>query len=253
MPPRICASIVSGLTTMPGSTAQTIRSTLSAPSSRTVTSATCATSEPKDSCSTMPRPRRPPAPARAGAPAGLRRDQVEQRQLPRVLREQLAPELVGVLPGAWATSSSMLEHEGVDAVPDRTPEADRHVRVLEHVVDPEVRDAVDLVRRAFERDRIEPVLDELREHPAHDRGRHAAVLPGDDPTAVVDPDLDPVQASRTVEVVLHVLFARPDQLHRPADRLGHRCRLEREVELEPPAEAAAEERGVMTIASGGSW
>ena len=59
----------------------------------------------------------------------------------------------------------------------------------------------------------------------------------------VDPDLDPVQAGRTVEVVLHVLFAGPDQ-RRLADRPGDPRRLEREVELEPPAEAAAEERGV---------
>ena len=179
------------------------------------------------------------------APAGLLGDQVEQRELARMLGEQLAPELVGVPPGGVGhLVEHALEHEGIEAVPDRAPEADRHVRVLEHVVDPEVRNPVRLVRRALERDRVKPVLDELREHPAHDRGRHAAVLPGDDPTAVVDPDLDPVQAGRAVEAVLHVLFAGPDQLHRPADRLGYGCRLEREVELEAPAEAAAKERGV---------
>ena len=50
-----------------------------------------------------------------------------------------------------------LEHEGVDAVLTERQKP-TGVRVLEHVVDPEVRDAVDLVRRAFERDRIEPVL-----------------------------------------------------------------------------------------------
>ena len=42
MPPSIWAAIVSGLTTMPQSTAQTMRCTRTAPSAATSTSATCA-------------------------------------------------------------------------------------------------------------------------------------------------------------------------------------------------------------------
>src|SRR6184192_3641233 len=56
MPLCICAFTTSGVTAMPQSTAQTTRSTVIL-SPLTVTSATCATTEPKDSCTATPRPR----------------------------------------------------------------------------------------------------------------------------------------------------------------------------------------------------
>src|SRR5256886_236463 len=56
MPLCICALTTSGVTAMPQSTAHTTRSTLIL-LPLTVTSATCATTEPKDSCTATPRPR----------------------------------------------------------------------------------------------------------------------------------------------------------------------------------------------------
>ena len=53
-----------------------------------------------------------------------------------------------------------------------------------------------------------------------------------------------VDARRAVEVVRHVVFARPDQLHWRAHCLGDLDRLRHVVEVDPPAEAAAEEGGL---------
>jgi hypothetical protein len=58
-------------------------------------------------------------------------------------------------------------------------------------------------------------------------------------TVGVEPAGEPVEAAGPVEVVTHVVFARPLQLDRHADDLRDPGRLDRVVVREAPAEAAA--------------
>ena len=65
------------------------------------------------------------------------------------------------------------------------------------------------------------------------------VAPGDQLAGRVDAGLQEVEAAGTVVVVPHVVFTRPQQLHRHADLLRDRRRLDHVVVGEPAAEAAA--------------
>ena len=67
------------------------------------------------------------------------------------------------------------------------------------------------------------------------------MAPGNRLAVRVEPGLHAVVVIRPVHVVLDVLLAGPDDLHRPVDLLGDLHRLRDEVHLEPAAEAAAEE------------
>ncbi len=83
-----------------------------------------------------------------------------------------------------------------------------------------------------------PILAGARRTSALAEG-HEVVAPGGQPALGVQPRRQPVEAGRTVEVVLDVVLAGPQQLHRRADRLGDPRRLDHEVVHQPPAEAAA--------------
>ena len=72
--------------------------------------------------------------------------------------------------------------------------------------------------------------------------RHEVVAPRDELAARVDAALEVVEARRTIEVVLHVVFARPQQLHGNAGLLRDPRRLDHVVVVQPPAEAAAAAR-----------
>ena len=79
------------------------------------------------------------------------------------------------------------------------------------------------------------------------RGREGLALavarvvagPRGDATRGVEPATQLVEAARAVEVVAHVVFARPLQLHRCADHARNPRGFHRVVVGEPPAEAAA--------------
>ena len=65
------------------------------------------------------------------------------------------------------------------------------------------------------------------------------IAPRDQLAGGVDAALEEVEAGGTVEVVPHVVFARPQQLDRHADLLGDPRRLHHVVVGQPAAEAAA--------------
>src|SRR5205814_4628330 len=94
MPLCICALTTSGVTAMPQSTAHTTRSTVIL-SPLTVTSATCATTEPKDSCTATPRP--PLLFREWRVPSGLLGRELERTDVARMLAEQRQPERDRVL------------------------------------------------------------------------------------------------------------------------------------------------------------
>ena len=65
------------------------------------------------------------------------------------------------------------------------------------------------------------------------------ILPRAELARRVDGALEEVEAARAIEVVAHVVFTRPAELHRHADLLGDDRRFGQVVVGEPAAEAAA--------------
>ena len=190
-------------------------------------------------------------------PAGLGGRQVQDTQKPRgVLHERLA--LVGDLAiageelpaqrhrvamrGGGQLVDEALDHEGVERAVDRAPPAARHDRFRRGVLDAHVRDGVRQVTGAAELIRFGMggggIVERL------DRRRHEPVVPGDDATPFVQAPLDPVERGGPVEVVLQVVGARPDRLHRGRDGLRDLDRLGGVVGVDAPPEAASEERDV---------
>ena len=67
------------------------------------------------------------------------------------------------------------------------------------------------------------------------------MMPRDQPVLRIEASGEPVVVIGPVDVVLDVLFPAPDDLHRPVDLLGDRYGLGDAVNVQPPAEAAADQ------------
>src|SRR6266513_1629319 len=199
----IWASTMTGFTTGPQSTAQTTRCTRGAPSDPTETSATSATKLSNDLYTAIPRPR----PAASGV-------------------GQLVDEA--------------LDHEGVERVVHRAPEADRNAGVGEHVVHLNIGDGIGHLDATLHRLSVEPVLHEVGEHAGHDRRRDDAVRPCHRLAGSVETRLEPVVTGGAVLRVSNVVLAGPNHLHWCACGFGRLARFLDEVELEPAAEAATQ-------------
>src|SRR5438034_4658811 len=73
---------------------------------------------------------------------------------------------------------------------------------------------------------------------------HDAVPPRRRCALRVERGLEDVVGGRTIEAVLEIVLARPDDLHWPTDGLRRLHRVGNEIGLPAPTEAAAEQRGV---------
>src|SRR5262249_3306498 len=103
------------------------------------------------------------------------------------------------------------------------------------------RHAVDVVRRALHRVRIDAVLDP-RGAVALDDGRAGdAMRPADGLAPRIDAGADAIAVLRPVKVALYVFLARPDYLDGTAHLLRDLHGAQRAVVLEAPAEAAAQQ------------
>ena len=125
----------------------------------------------------------------------------------------------------------------------RAPVPDAQAGVVDH----DVRELVgDVVGHGggFGHERVDPVLDHGREEARGHRGRGQVELQDHRPALRVERAGELVVARRPVEVVGHVVFARPHQLDRPAAHgLGDLHRLRDVVHVDAPSEAAAQEGG----------
>ena len=158
---------------MPQSTAQTTRSTLNLLSLSTVTSATCATTVPNDSCTAMPRPRF--SPALPGAAACPSRPSRRRARAPRGAADA-SPAVArrnatGSLPAAAASSSMNVSVENAVCVEP----TERHHSTGTPIVGEcsstvEVRNRVRQRRRALDAGRVDAVLDHHRLERACRRG-----------------------------------------------------------------------------------
>ena len=130
---------------------------------------------------------------------------------------------------------------------DRAPEADRHTTVRGQMGDALVRHCIRLVEQTFSGCFVRKIdrAGQRRQRPLEparrDRVTGAADLQGQRPALFVKPGLHESSGRRAVEIVAHVVFARPEYLHRRAAHgHRHRDRLADEINLQPPAETAAQ-------------
>ncbi len=127
----------------------------------------------------------------------------------------------------------------------RAPVADIDADLVLQIIDVDVRHGVREVVSCFHRERIDRTVGDGRREPARsDRRRDEMNLHRVQLAGIVERAGQRVARRRTILVVRHVVFARPQQLHRLVRGLRAFHRGRNEVGLEPSAEAAAEERRV---------
>src|SRR6202035_4296195 len=110
-----------------------------------------------------------------------------------------------------------------------------------HVLDLDRGDVVDQLYRPVQRVAVETVLERGRRPAREDRRAYEPVRPRDRLAARVQPRRDPVVVVRAIHIVLDVFLTCPDHLHGPVDLLGDADGLGDVVDLEAPAETAAQE------------
>ena len=170
---------------MPQCTAHTTRSTVNLLSLSTVTSATCATTVPNDSCTATPRPRFSPAlPRRAAClqPA-LSAASSSAARWRGCLASMARRNSTGSLPAATASSSTNVSVENAVCVePTERHQSTGHAVLGRMEIDRHVRNRVRQRRRAFHAGEVDAVLHHHRfERGAReDRLADDAVLPADD-------------------------------------------------------------------------
>ena len=178
------------------------------------------------------------------APARLLGREIERAAVPRVLGEEGAAILDRIL----FRRSRKLVHDrfggkrGVGRA-HRAPPLHRHRQRRRMQFHQQVGDGVGQRRRPFDRRRIDAVLDQHAFHgrALEDRLADDAMLPGEGSARGIERGDDPVVIQRPVVTRPHVVFARPDELHRclAADRLDDLRGLDQVVRLRVGATAEA--------------
>src|SRR5438874_9009849 len=177
------------------------------------------------------------------APTGRLRRDIQNCPGPRRFAEESATISDGILlRRRGELVDETLDHEGVVRDSDAAPEAGAHYRLLvAHVLDLDRGDVVEQLHRTVQRIGVDPVLERGWRPARDDRRADDPVRPRDRLPARVQSRRDAVVVVRAIHVVLDVLLAGPDYLHGPLDLLGDAHGLRDVVELESPAESAAQE------------
>src|SRR3546814_3791884 len=117
--------------------------------------------------------------------------------MPRLCGQQVAAEGERIPSGRMRQLvDEAFDVEAGDAVADRAPEADGYAEVLHHVLDAAVGRGVGRLDRTLDRGRIDAVLQELREHPGHDRGGDDLAVPARDFAGGVETGAQPGRGDR---------------------------------------------------------
>src|SRR5438128_413207 len=147
----------------------------------------------------------------------------------------ISPHSAPVIPKTMPLSIWALTISGFTTVPQSTA----------HTTRPSVR--VEALRRSDDSaqaqcpDHAQVLREELARHPRDDGRPGDPMGPGDRLALCIQAGSDPIVVARPVHVVLDVLLATPDHLYRAGDLLRNLHGPDDEVDLESPAEAAAQE------------
>jgi hypothetical protein len=101
---------------------------------------------------------------------------------------------------------------------DRSPEPERDSGIVLDVLHPNVGDVVRQVGCAVQRDEVDPVRRQATDA-LHQRLLHETLHEDRGLAIRIDTTPHARVADRTIVVVLHIVFARPHDLHRFANRL----------------------------------
>ena len=163
---------------------------------------------------------------------------IERRQVARVLRHELAPELDRVHAGRLGQFIHETFHEDRVLVRvDPAPESRRHMRIAHRMVNQQVgkliADAMlGAIEHPLEHERIAAflLLDDGRTHGGENRlARQAHVQPGE-VFIGIERASQLAHHDRVITALRHILFTRPDQLDRYAGHLlGDQDSLHREI------------------------
>src|SRR2546427_296093 len=202
MPPCSCASICPTFTVGPQSTAHTTRCTRTDPSGPAETSAPWAQPGGSHAAMAIPPPRRggggDPPPACFAASSSVRRW--------RLVVEQLAPQLEGILAGRRRhLVEEALGDERVLRDPHRAPEAQRHGQEIgRHLIHQQVGDGVREIRRAVDERAVDALVE--RAGLEEDGRRDDAVRPRQRGAGRIEAGSELVVGRGAIEAVLHVVF-----------------------------------------------
>ena len=104
-----------------------------------------------------------------------------------------------------------------------------------------VREGIDEIDRAVGGVGVETIVERRREPSCKDRGAGEAVGPGDRHSFLIETGGHPVEEIGPVHVVLDVFLARPHDLDGTVDMLRDLDRASDVIDLQPPAESAADQ------------
>src|SRR5216684_3701991 len=124
-------------------------------------------------------------------------------------------------------------------IADRAPEAHWDARFRQRILDEKIRNRIFAVGLSFDGTFIDAVFHGTGEKPRHDRRADDAALPRDGPAVRVQTGNELAVSRGAVKIVLHIVFARPGDLHgrtggfRNLDRFGNKILLGAATEAAP--------------------
>ena len=235
MPLWICCSTPAGFTTWPQSTAQTTRCTLSLPFS-TETSATCAVKLPMLLTTAMPRPR----PAGSGLPHpafSAASSSTASRRADSILPTALGGIRTDLCRRRRPARRGSFRRRTCSASSPPTPVAHRNSGIGRVIIHQEIGDGVGRIDDAFHAGARDAVA-----QAAKGRADDAAVNATGQPSASRPPRTR--VGGGTIAILLHIVFARPGDLHRRAERFRDLDRFADVIGARAASESAAHILGV---------
>ena len=177
------------------------------------------------------------------APSGAFGRELEYAPLARLVGKLPHSKIVRVHAGGRRELiHEAFDHEAIRRVAHGAHVAHIDADFLPRIAHREIRHIVEIIDRGLDH-RVVDALDR-RKHAFGDRGTGDVQFPGDHFPGRVDAAADLFVCRRTVGVMSHVIFARPNDLDGHADRLRGFDRRGNEIDVQAPAEAAADQGGM---------
>lgn len=133
--------------------------------------------------------------------------------------------------------------EAIERMRNRAPVADPHTGIVYRHLNTRIGNVV-RQHGGLCHEWIDTIFDHRWKQPRRNRWRGEPEFHRNRIAVGIQTCGERVQADRSIEVMRHVVFARPDQLHRFANRLGNLYCLHNEVDIDTSAESATQKSSV---------